>query len=127
MKKVGMILAVVFCVLSSLKMSAQVPADFFAGKWNVVVAGTPNGDAKMLVNIERKDGKLTGGITNPGETEPVKFTNVEEKETSVTMYFNASGYDVYLTLEKKGDNKVEGSMMDMFDAKGERVAGDVVK
>lgn len=127
MKKVGLFLAVVFCVLSSLKMNAQVPADFFVGKWSVMVTGTPNGDAKMLVNLERKDGKLTGGITNPDAAEPTKFSNVEEKENSVTVYFSASGYDVYLTLEKKGDNKVEGSMMDMFDAKGERVVGDVVK
>ena len=127
MKNVRVFLVVVFCFVSALKMNAQVPADYFAGKWSVMVTGTPNGDAKMLVNLERKDGKLTGGITNPGATEPTKFSNVEEKENSVTVYFSASGYDVYLTLEKKGDNKVEGSMMDMFDAKGERVVGDVVK
>jgi hypothetical protein len=28
---------------------------------------------------------------------------------------------VYLMLEKKDDNKVAGTMMDMFDATGERV------
>lgn len=121
MKNVRLFLVVVFCMVSALKMNAQVPADFFAGKWSVLVSGTPNGDAKMLVNLERKDGKLTGGVINPDAAEPTKFSNVEEKENSVTVYFSASGYDVYLTLEKKGDNKVEGSMMDMFDAKGERV------
>lgn len=127
MKKVKLLLVVVFCFLSVLKMNAQVPVDFFSGKWNVTVFGTPNGDAKMIVNLERKDGKLTGEVINPDSAESIKFSNVEEKENSVTVYFSASGYDVYLTLEKKGDNKVEGSMIDMFDAKGERVVGDVVK
>lgn len=127
MKNVKLVLAVVFCFVTALKMNAQVPADYFAGKWSVVVAGTPNGDAKMVVSLERKDGKLSGAITNPGSNEPTKFSNVEEKENSVTVYFTSSGYDVYMTLEKKGDNKVEGSMMDMFDAKGERVVENVVK
>jgi len=102
MKRVRLFFIVVFCFVSALKMNAQVPVDYFADKWSVVVIGTPNGDAKMLVNLERKDGKLTGGITNTDGAEPTKFSNVEEKENSVTVYFSASGYDVYLTLEKKG-------------------------
>jgi hypothetical protein len=127
MKNVRLFLVAVFCLFSVVKMNAQTPSDYFAGKWSVLVTGTPNGDAKMLVSLERKDGKLTGGITNPEATDPIKFTNVEENENSVTVYFSASGYDVYMTLEKKGDNKVEGSMMDMFDANGERVTENVVK
>lgn len=121
MKKVRLFLVVAFCLVSALKMNAQVHADFFAGKWNVTVIGTPNGDAKMIVNLERKDGKLTGGVINSDSAEPIKFSNMEEKENSVTVYFSASGYDVYMVLEKKDDNHVKGSMMDMFDVSGERV------
>jgi len=123
MKKAISIFAGMFFLLLSIGANAQTKtgADYFVGKWNVVVAGTPNGDAKMLVTLEQIDGKLTGNLSNPDQGEPVKFSNVEVKETSVTVYFTSSGYDVYLTLDKKDDTKVTGTMMDMFDATGERV------
>jgi hypothetical protein len=123
MKKSVLFFAGIFFLLLSFGANAQAKtgADYFVGKWNVLVVGTPNGDAKMLVTLEQKDGKLTGNLSNPDQGEPVKFSNVEVKETSVTVYFTSSGYDVYLMLEKKDDNKVEGTMMDMFDAKGDRV------
>jgi hypothetical protein len=41
---------------------AQNVTDYFAGDWNVVVIGTPNGDAKMIMHLERADGKLKGEI-----------------------------------------------------------------
>ena len=96
--------------------------DYFVGKWTVVAEGTPNGDTKFLVALERKDGKLGGSILDPASgKETSKIDKVEEKEKSVTVYFVGGGYDVYLMLEKKDDDHVTGSLMDMFDAKGERV------
>jgi len=47
---------------------------------------------------------------------------IDETEKSVTHYFTANGYDVYLLLESKGDNHVEGNLLVMFDAKGDRMA-----
>lgn len=124
MKKLSVFFAGLFILMLSFTAQAQTtpPADYFVGKWSVLVEGTPNGDSKMLVNLERKDGKLTGVILDPATDKVVsKIDKVEEKEKSVTVYFVASGYDVYLLLEKKDDDKVTGSLMDMFDAKGERV------
>jgi hypothetical protein len=36
------------------------------------------------------------------------------------LYFSASGYDLYMILEKKDENHVKGREMDMFDVTGER-------
>ncbi len=121
MKKTILLFAGIFFLLLSMGVSAQIKTDvdYFAGKWNVVVENTPEGDAKMLVTIERVDGKLSGTISSPDG--PTKFSSIEEKENSISLYFVASGYDVYLNLEKKGDNNIAGTMLDMFDAKGERV------
>jgi hypothetical protein len=123
MKKSILFFAGIFFLLLSVGANAQAKtgADYFVGKWNVVVAGTPNGDAKMPVTLELKDGKLTGYMPAPDQGEPVKFSKVEEKENSVTVYFTSGGYDVYLMLEKKDENHVTGSLMDMFDATGDRV------
>lgn len=122
MKKAILFFAgIFFLVLSvSLNTQAQATSDFFVGKWNVLVSGTPNGDAKMVVSLERVEGKLKAEFVGNDQSETPKVSNVEETEKSVRIYFTASGYDVYLYLEKKGDYHVEGTMLDMFDAKGDR-------
>ena len=118
MKKAILFFAVVLLV--SLNTRGQATSDFFVGKWNVLVTGTPDGDAKMVVSLERVDGKLKAEFVGKEQAEVPKVSNVEETEKSVRIYFTASGYDVYLYLEKKGDNHIEGTMLDMFDAKGDR-------
>jgi hypothetical protein len=127
MRKLSFILTVIVLFLMSLQSNAQDTKNFFVGKWKVLTVGTPNGDATSIVTLEQKDGKLTGNMSGMGTTETITFTNVEEKENSVTVYFSASGYDVYMVLEKKDDNHVTGSMMDMFDVSGERVTEEAAK
>lgn len=125
MKKASLLLTGLFLFLVTLTVNAQDAAkDYFTGKWDVLVEGSPSGDTHMLVTLERVDGKLTGTIARTGS--PVaKIIRVEEKkDKSVTIYFNSSGYDVYLFMEKKGENKTEGSMMDMFDATGKRIVDE---
>lgn len=100
---------------------SQPPADYFVGKWNLSIEGLPQGDTKMMVSLERSDAKLTGAVFDSTQKEIAKFSKVEEKDNGITVYFSAQGYEVYLRLEKNGDDKVKGTMMDMFDATGERV------
>lgn len=123
MKKFSAIFLGLFFLTLSLHTNAQTKsnADFFAGKWNVVVAGTPNGDSKIIVSLEKKDGALTGSILDSTNNEIAKITKVEEKDKSVTVYFNAQNYDVYLLMDRKDDDHITGNMLNMFDAKGDRI------
>jgi len=123
MKKAILVFAGIFFLLLSndANAQAQTGTDYFAGKWNVLTTGLPDGDAKMLVVFERIDGKLTGAMLDEVKKTKNVFTKVEEKEKSVTGYFTAGGYDCFLFLEKKDDNNVTGSLMDMFDSTGVRV------
>jgi hypothetical protein len=123
MKKFSLFLSgfVFLFLLHGFKAQSQTNAEYFGGKWNVVVAGTPNGDAKMVVSLENKDGKLNGVVLDSTNTEIAKITKIEEKDKSITAYFNAQGYDVYLNLEPVDADHVKGTLLDMFDAKGERV------
>ncbi len=50
-----------------------------------------------------------------------KIDKVEISDSVATIYFNARGYDVTLTMNKKGDDHIIGSLMGMFDAEGDRV------
>ncbi len=120
MKKARLILFGMLFGLIAISANAQA-SDFFVGKWAILVKGTPNGDATSTFVFERVEGKLTGYTQSEGQT-PIEFSRVEEDGEEVTAYFtSASGYEVYLYIEKIDEDHVEGSMMDMFDCTGERV------
>jgi hypothetical protein len=123
MKKLISFSAGIFLLFLFINVNAQTQtgADYFLGKWNVLFAGLPSGDTRMIVDIEKGDTTLTGSILDSTKQEVAKFSKVEMKDTSVTVYFTAQGYDVYVTLNKKDDDHVTGTMLDMFDATGVRV------
>lgn len=123
MKTIKMIFAAALLILASVTVKAQDKTDFFVGKWDCLTVGTPGGDGKSTMVLKRNaDGKLTGAlysVTSTGNENP--FSRVDEKAKSVTVYFKANGYDVYIYLEKVDDNHLTGSTMDMFDTTATRV------
>ena len=120
MRKLTFILTAAIALFLGLNAKAQT-ADYFPGKWNVTVSGTPNGDAKMTFVLERKDGKLAGVVQDTTGKEMTKITQIDEKDKTITAAFTIQSYDVSLTLEPVDDDHVKGSLMGMFDAKGIRV------
>src|SRR5258708_23824972 len=123
MKKLSLLLTGLFFLLLSLNLNAQskTGADYFAGKWNVLIKGTPNGDAKIFIVLEKGDSTMTGVVQDTTGNEISKISKVELTDTSITVYFTAQGYDVNLLMDKKNEDHVTGSMMGMFDAEGDRV------
>lgn len=121
MKKLTFIFTLAMALFFGLNAKAQAPADYYAGKWNILVMGTPNGDAKMTFVLERKDGKLGGAVQDSTGKEMTKITSIEEKDKTITAAFTVQSYDVTLTLDPVDDDHVKGSLMGMFDAKGVRV------
>ena len=121
MKNVKMILTALFIVVVAISTQAQdTSSDYFAGDWKVMVKGTPNGDAEMVMHLERVDGKLVGEMRTEG-MDPAKFQQVAENEAEVTVYYSAMGYDINISLKKVDDNNLKGSLLGMFDATGERM------
>ena len=98
---------------------AQDNSDYFVGNWKVVIKGTPAGDAKMDMQLERVDGKLAGTVKNEG-MDAVKISKLEEAENEITIYFKAAGYDLYMTLKKKDSDNLDGRYLNMFDVEGKR-------
>ena len=123
MKKLSSVLAGLFLLLLSLGASAQsqTGADYFTGKWSVLLKGLPTGDSKMIFVLEKKDATITGVVKDTTGAEISKITSVELKDSEITLFFNAQGYDVNLLLAKKDDDHATGSLMGMFDAEGERI------
>jgi hypothetical protein len=120
MRKLTFIFTVAMALFLGLNAKAQT-ADYFPGKWNVVILGTPNGDAKLTFVLDRKDGKLAGVVQDTTGKEMTKITQIDEKDKTITAAFTIQSYDVTLTLEPVDDDHVKGSLMGMFDARGIRV------
>ena len=122
MKKLSFFFTGLFFLLLSVNVKAQTTgADYFTGKWSVLIKGTPSGDARMYVTLEKQDTTLAGNIKDSTGQLDTKIDKVELNGDKITLYFNTQGYDVNLEMDKKDDDHVTGSMMGMFDAEGERV------
>src|SRR5690606_11559738 len=125
MRRIGsifMILCLLGAVYTSVAQTAA-PADFFAGKWEVTVFGTPQGDSKMIADLSRADGKLTGHLKHAGdpEAEKIPITSVEEGADKIVLGFTTQRYDVTLDLSKVDDDNLKGNLLNMFDATAKRV------
>ena len=123
MKKLNSLAAGLFFLLLAVGANAQTKtgADFFAGKWKVLITGTPYGDLKRIYVLEKNDNALTGIVQDSTGKEITKCSKVEVKDNEVTLYYQAMGNDVSITLVKKDDDHVTGSVLGTFDAKGERI------
>jgi hypothetical protein len=123
MKKINSIAMVLLFLVLTVGANAQTKtgADFFAGKWKVLITGTPYGDLKIFYVLEKNDNTLTGIVQDSTGKEITKCSKVEVKDNEVTLYYQAMGNDVSITLIKKDDDHVTGSVLGMFDAKGERI------
>lgn len=122
-KSIIILLTLFFGITLNGFSQSTTPKDFFVGKWEFTVMGTPNGDAKFSTNLIRKDGKLTGELSDPTNPtkEKIAITKIEDSADKITIYFTSSGYDVNLEMSKTDENTLKGSMMGMFDAKGIRL------
>lgn len=124
MKKVSLFLFVFFlgvCVKGYSQ--ATPPTDFFAGKWEVTIMGTPDGDAKMVTDLIRKDGKLTGEMKDPAGVKPITaITKIEEGKDKLTIYIDtAQAGEIPIELAKVDDDHLKGSLMNMFETTAVRV------
>ncbi|HRI19500.1 MAG TPA: hypothetical protein PLA68_01040 [Panacibacter sp.] len=123
MKKLSVLFAGLFMLLMSFSANAQskTGAEYFGGKWSVLLKGLPDGDKKMVFVLENKNDSISGVVQDTSGVEITKVTSVELKDNEITIYFTTQGYDVNLLMTKKDDDHTTGSLMSMFDAEGERI------
>jgi hypothetical protein len=120
LKSILLVCALVFSYGVSSAQDAAASEAYYMGTWDVMIKGTPNGDATMPMTIEKKDGKLVGKIVNPESKEDVIFSAIEVKGSDLTFAFSMMGYDLTMVLTKKDDDHANGKLMDMFDCEATR-------
>ncbi len=97
--------------------------DFFVGNWLAKMIGTPGGDVEISINLERKDGKLTGTMKSKLQNDQASpLDKVEELESGkIKIYFQANGMSINMELEKEDADNLKGRLMAMFDVTAKRV------
>jgi hypothetical protein len=110
-------------MLLSTNMHAQskAGANYFSGRWSVLVKGTPNGDARMIFVLENRNDSIIGVVKDTTGKEISKISKTELTDTSATVHFIAQEYEVYLVMNKKDDDNIIGNLFGMFDAEGKRI------
>jgi hypothetical protein len=131
MKSTRAFLLSAFLLTLSIHAGAQskTGTEFFVDSWSVLLKGIPQGDSRLVFNLEQKDGQVTGAITDTAGNPISKVDKADISDSTMVLYFNAQGYDCTLTLNKKDDDHVIGNLMNMFDAEGERkkLSADIKK
>ena len=123
MKNIYLLMTGVFLLLLATNINAQskTGADYFAGKWKVLISGTPYGDLKRVYVLEKKESSLNGIVQDSTGKEISRCSKVEVQDNQVTLYYQAMGNDVSITLIRKDDDHVSGSVLNTFEAQGERI------
>ncbi|WP_020606464.1 hypothetical protein [Spirosoma spitsbergense] len=124
MKKTGMLLFVLFLglVVNGFAQTAA-PTDFYAGKWEISIAGTPSGDVKLLTDLVRKDGKLTGELTDAVDATKPKMAidKIDEDGDKLVIHFDSpQAAGLALNLAKVDADTLKGEVYN-FDAVAKRV------
>ena len=123
MKKVSMLLFFFLLGVAVQGFSQTItPTDFFAGKWEISITGTPRGDVKFLTDLVRKDGKLTGELTEAADAKEKRpITKIEESANKVVIYFESSqGGEISIDLSKVDNDTLKGNLM-AYDATAKRL------
>ena len=91
MKKMGFFFAGLVCLLLSLNVNAQskTGAEYFSGKWSVLLKGLPDGDRKLVFVLESKDSTMAGSVQDPTGTEIATISSAELKDEIVRSSLNS--------------------------------------
>lgn len=113
-----------FAMVLLFNVAFAIPSlnpEYFEGKWEVLIKGTPQGDATLPLRFETVGDLTTGYFFEEGATTESKMQSVKISEDVLNAAFNISGYDVTLFLKKVDDETAKGDLMGMFDAIGTKV------
>jgi len=93
---------------TSTEASAE---EFFLGKLYLIVKEMPQGDARMIMTLEKEEGELSGTITSP--LDPTQLFTLEEITVSgneLSARFNAFNSSLPIIVVKEDDENVSGQM-----------------
>ncbi|WP_345247916.1 hypothetical protein [Nibrella saemangeumensis] len=124
MKKVSILFFVLLLGVAFTGFSQNsTSTDFYAGKWEITILGSPRGDVVFQTDLVRTDGKLTGKLVDKADPAngSLQILRVEESTTKLIIYFESSqGGEMAMDLAKVDNDTLKGMVFN-FDATAKRV------
>jgi hypothetical protein len=121
MKKILSLLTMLFVVFNLAMAHASVSSDQFVGEWDLLIQGTPQGDVRVIMTLEKVDGKLKGKFKVAGTDQESTLSAITEGSESISFSFFAEGYDLYMNLNADGSDALKGYLVDQFPVTGKRL------
>ena len=96
--------------------------DYFIGKWKLSVKDLPTGDKEvLLIIVKNEEGRLEGGIGRMDGSEFSELKDIIVKDNTLQLLFVGGGFNVSMSLSRKEDGGVIGSVMNMFECTGTKM------
>lgn len=121
MKKLVSLFLMLCLVLSVAQAYDAINSDSFVGEWDLVIEGTPQGDVRVVMTLEKVDGKLKGKFKIAGTDQETTLSSISESAGSISFSFFAEGYDLYMSLNAAGEDALKGYLVDQFPVSGKRL------
>lgn len=121
MKKLVSLFLMLCLVLSVAQAYDAINSDPFVGEWDLVIEGTPQGDVRVVMTLEKVDGKLKGKFKIAGTDQETTLSSISESAGSISFSFFAEGYDLYMSLNAAGEDALKGYLVDQFPVSGKRL------
>jgi hypothetical protein len=99
---------------------SQSDIDFFSGKWEIMIKGTQNGDATVILVLEKGGDGLVGSVQDTNGTELSKIARIVVGSDKLNLQFVVQGQSVNVELVKKDDSHVTARYGN-YSAEGQRV------
>jgi hypothetical protein len=121
MKKLITMISLFCLVLTVAVANVSHNPESFLGQWDLMIEGTPQGDIRVLMTLEKVDGVLVGKFKMAGTEQETKLSSISGSAESISFSFFAEGYDLYMNLKPDGEDTVKGFLIDQFPVSGKRL------
>ena len=121
MKKLITMLTLFCLVLTVAVANVSYNPDNFVGQWDLMIEGTPQGDVRVIMTLEKVDGVMVGNFKMAGTDQVTKLSSISGNAESISFSFFAEGYDLYMSLKPDGKDAVKGFLIDEFPVSGKRL------
>lgn len=118
MKKLFAILS--FVLLAIVASASGNKTEFFLGKWNVEINGTPGGDSKLLVDLKQVGDELKGTVSSKKDG-TVDIKEAELTSEGMLVSFKSGWFTVELLMKEKDANHCTCKLAGRYDGQSVRV------
>ena len=117
--KLKLLILVMAIFAASSLFATGTKQDYFVGKWNVEIKGTPGGDSKLVVDLKKVGEEIKGTVSSKKDG-TVDIKETELTEDGMVISFKSGWFTVELLMKEKDANHCACKLAGRYDGRSER-------